>query len=214
MCCDRRSLGKTCAPSAILSHAQPLEGVLGQTLPADPLAAPAATTAAIAVLARTADTKHAGLIAFRRFAGAALARTPDIDTADVVSAFTVTGQSIQGQSQLPAYWAAMIGLSAWPRTANAVLVANDAWFIMRARAVYLKPGGEEPDGWTDDFAKGETRTIDIKAAGQGVRVQIEIDATAGLTKRSAPIDHSLMPVADVTQIEVSGTTLDYSVTLS
>ena len=197
----------------ILNAAESACGSLGVALPGDPLADAAKLPAALAAVGQKAAQKHAGLLEFRRFAEAALSRMPDAKPDDVIQSFSVTAASLPLAAALRSYWATLMGLSAWLRTANLLSVANQAGFVMRARIVYLLAKGEEPTDWTDSYAVGSTRKIDLSAQPKrmGQRFQVEVDAAAGATERGEVMFHSMLAAPDVVEISVRGTTLSFAI---
>lgn len=197
----------------ILLSAETISGALGLSLPGDPVANADKMPQALSALGQSAQTKHAGLLEFRRYAEAALSHKPDAAPNSVIDSFSVTASNLPSVAALRRHWTVMMGLSSWPRTANLLSIANHAGFVMSARAIYLLATGEEPTDWTDKYAAPGRREIDLNAQlkHRGERFQVEVDAVLGVTERSEPMFHSALANPERAEINVTGTTLNFEI---
>ncbi len=197
----------------ILLSAEAISGALGSSLPGDPVLDAGKMPQTLTTLGQSAQTKHAGLLEFRRYAEAALSHQPDATPNSVIISFSVTASNLPPVAALRRHWAVMMGLSSWPRTANLLSIANRAGFVMSVRAIYLLATGEEPTDWTDKYAAPGTREIDLSAHPKhhGERFQIEVDAVLGVTRRSEPMFHSGLGGLEKAEINVTGTTLNFEI---
>lgn len=196
----------------IVQSAEQTAGPLDKTISPPLEDQPERLRTRLAEVGPLADVQHAGLIEFRRFVEAALTRDPDATPEKVIAAFRVTATNLPSEQALLRHWVMMIGLSSWPRTANVISLTNNAGFVMKARVVHLTPGGEAAEDWTDHFPIGSTRRIPLVHPGKAAQpFQIEVDATAGLTRRSASLFQSFLPGEEVAEVSVSGATLGYDI---